>query len=270
MNIKSLTESLGVHPNKKLGQNFLVHENTAKKILDWAALPKDALVLEIGPGLGALTTQLVERGHQVFLIERDKKLAEFLRTQELQNTNLEHADVLEFDFETIFPKKIFYIISNAPYSISTPILEKALEIKSRVPHMVFLFQEEVINRICAEPGNKNYGRLAIWVQCQCDIERGPRISKENFFPKPDVESRLVKLTPSKNPLVPEPQQTQFLEWIAGVFKQRRKTLRKNLREMNFSIENIQSMFKKMELTEHARAEELRISKLFEIFSCLVS
>lgn len=267
MNIRKITEELGIRPSKKLGQNFLLHQNTSKMILDWANIPEKANVIEIGPGLGALTFELMEREHPVFLIEKDRKLFEFLREKITPNSKLVNEDVLDFSFEDVFPNESFHLISNAPYSISTPIIEKALEQKHRTQQMIFLFQEEVVDRICAVPGNKDYGRLSIWVQCQCDIERGPRISRENFFPKPDVESRLVRITPSVNPLVPKNHQEGFLHWVAKIFQHRRKTLRKNLKEMGFDSIQIEKAFS-TSYTPMVRAEVIGIKDLFCIFQNL--
>lgn len=268
MNVKKIALELGIHPSKKMGQNFLLHDNTSKKILDWADIPAGANVVEIGPGLGALSFQLVDRGYPVYLIEKDRKLHAYLLEKLPKSVSLAQADVLDFSFDEVFKNETFFLISNAPYSISSPILEKALSMIDRISGMVFLFQEEVVDRIGAEAGSKDYGRLTIWVQCQCDVERGPRISKENFYPKPDVESRLVKLTPSQNPLVPKKEQEKFLQWVAKIFQQRRKTLRKNLKDNDFDPEVIQRAFEENKIIETARAEELSIESLYCLFKSL--
>lgn len=270
MNIRGIMDHLGIHPNKKLGQNFLVEENASKKIIEWARLPEKCNVVEIGPGLGALSYDLCKAGHQLILIEVDNKIAKHLTNEFAGDTHVKvlHQDVLDVDFNTIFPGEKFYIISNAPYSISTPIIEKALEVKERVPQMVFLFQEEVIDRICAKANDDLYGRLSIWVQSQCDIERGDRIAKDNFFPKPDVESRLVRMTPSPNPLVPDPVREKFLRFIGHVFRQRRKTLRNNMKSLGLDGEKISSVLKEMNLSESVRAETLSMETLYRLFKSI--
>lgn len=258
---------LGIHPNRKLGQNFLIEENAAKKIIEWAHLPKGCNVVEIGPGLGALSFDLADAGHPLVLIEVDNKIAQYMtqRFADQKHVKVMRQDVLEVDFKTIFPGEPFHIVSNAPYSISTPIIEKALEVKERVPQMVFLFQEEVIERICAKADDDDYGRLSIWVQSQCDIERGDRIARDNFFPKPEVESRLVRVTPSKNPLIPEKDREKFLKFIGHCFRQRRKTLRNNLKSLGLSTEKITSAIEQQKLGENVRAETLNIETLFDLF-----
>lgn len=270
MNIQHLMSQLGIHPNRKLGQNFLVEENASKKIIEWANMPKGANVVEIGPGLGALSYHLADMGFNLTMIEVDNKIAKHLMSEfaNRENVKVMHQDVLEVDFKTIFPNENFYIISNAPYSISTPIIEKALEVKERVPQMVFLFQEEVIERICATEKDDDYGRLSIWVQSQCDIERGDRIARDNFFPKPDVESRLVRITPAKNPLVPEADREKFLRFIGHTFRQRRKTLRNNLKSLGLSGEKIASVIREMNLPESVRAETLNMETLYNLFKKL--
>jgi len=267
MNIRNLIDNLGIHPNKKLGQNFLIEVNAAQKIIDWSNMPKGSNVVEIGPGLGALSYKLADAGYKLCLIEIDNKIAQHM-TKEFSgrdNVRVIHQDVLEVDFGAIFPNEDFYIISNAPYSISTPIIEKALEVKDRVKQMVFLFQEEVIERICAKGGDDDYGRLSVWVQSQCDIERGDRIAKDNFFPKPDVESRLVRITPSKSPLVPDSEREKFLRFIGHVFRQRRKTLRNNLKSLGLSAEKISTALASFGIQESVRAETLDPQLLYKIF-----
>lgn len=270
MNIRNIIDHLGIHPNKKLGQNFLIEVNAAKKIIEWSNMPKGANVVEIGPGLGALSYDLAKAGHPLILIEVDNKIAKHLTNEFAGDAHVKvlHQDVLEVDFKEIFPGEPFYIISNAPYSISTPIIEKALEVKARVPQMVFLFQEEVIDRICAKGGDDDYGRLSVWVQSQCDIERGDRIARDNFFPKPDVESRLVRITPSKNPLIPENEREKFLRFIGHVFRQRRKTLRNNLKSLGLSAEKVTSVLSDQGLSESVRAETLNMEVLYQLFQKL--
>lgn len=265
-----IIDRIGIYPNRKLGQNFLTEENAAKKIIAWADLPKRANVLEIGPGLGALSYDLADNGHKLCLIEVDNKIARYLASEfsNHKNVTVRHEDILEVDFSTIFPEEPFHIISNAPYSISTPIIEKALECKDRVPQMIFLFQEEVIDRICSKAGDKEYGRLSIWVQSQCDIERGDRIARDNFFPKPDVESRLVRITPSKTPMIPEEDREKFLKWIGHVFRQRRKTFRNNLRSLGTDGKKIKSTLTSFGISESVRAETLDMKTLYELFKNL--
>lgn len=265
-----IIDRIGIYPNRKLGQNFLTDEKAAKKIIEWANLPKKSNVVEIGPGLGALSYDLADAGHRLCLIEVDNKISKHLMSEfsNHKNVTVLHEDVLEIDFKEIFAGESFHVISNAPYSISTPIIEKVLEVRDRVIQMVFLFQEEVIDRICSEPGNREYGRLAIWVQSQCDIERGDCISKDSFFPKPDVESRLVRIIPSKNPLIPEEDREKFLKWIGHVFRQRRKTFRNNLRSLGIDGEKIKSTLTSFGISESVRAETLDMKTLYKLFEHL--
>ncbi len=261
-------------PKKTLGQNFLIHVETAEKIVKWACVDSSNPVIEIGPGLGALTEALHERGLRVIAIERDPKLCQLIRERWPSENwlHLIHADALQVNFEEILSqeKSKFQVISNFPYSISTPLLEKLLERIDLFSQMVLLLQEEVVDRITAAVGTKDYGRLTIWIQILCKTERGPRISKGSFHPVPQVESRLLRLVPREKPLIPKPQIEPFLHFVRMIFQHRRKTVRNVLKSWESDHWDINSSLKKSKIDPQRRPETITIEELWLLFKTLES
>ena len=259
---KHILQNIGVQASKKLGQNFLLQPNTARKILRWANPPKHSNILEIGPGLGAMTKVLLEE-HSVIAIEKDHRLALYLM-EEIKNErfHLIEQDALDISFDTLTETLTppYSVISNLPYSVSTPILEKLLQKKELFHSMCFLLQEEVVGRICASPNTKVYGRLSIGIQLFCEVEKGPKIAPNQFFPVPEVDSRLLRLTPRAQPLLDKPDGDLFLAFIGLLFQQRRKTLGRVLKDLGWDISRLKQGF---EL--HHRAESLSIKELIALY-----
>jgi 16S rRNA (adenine1518-N6/adenine1519-N6)-dimethyltransferase len=230
---KQTLREIGFRPKKALGQNFLVHSESADKIAAWAGAQEGDAVLEIGPGLGALTDALGRLGCSVVAIEQDRDLVAWLtkRWPDAAWLKLVHGDALKLDARP-FKKPLtkLRVVANLPYSISTPILERLLAQMDCFSDMVLLLQEEVVDRITAKAGTHDYGRLTIWIQTLCETERGPRITRGSFHPEPDVESRLVRLTPRNEPLVPTAELPDFLKTVGFLFQHRRKTVRNALRD----------------------------------------
>jgi 16S rRNA (adenine1518-N6/adenine1519-N6)-dimethyltransferase len=221
----------GFRPRKALGQNFLVHPESADRIAAWSGAREGDTVLEIGPGLGALTDALGRAGCTVTAVEKDWRLAEHLRERwpDAAWLTVVEGDARTWDFGLLPPGRV-RVVANLPYSVSTPILERLMAHLDRLADICLLLQEEVVDRICARPGISGYGRLSIWVQTLCGVERGPRVTRGSFFPVPDVESRLVRLTPLAEPRVPAGERPAFLELTALLFQHRRKTVRNSLRD----------------------------------------
>jgi 16S rRNA (adenine1518-N6/adenine1519-N6)-dimethyltransferase len=228
---KAFVRETGFRPSRALGQNFLIHEDSARKIVRWAGVPSGSIVLEIGPGLGALTQALGEAGCRVIAVEKDRRLGAFLKE------NFKDADWLEIRtmdaLELEPPEENLHVVSNLPYSVSTPLFERLLSFSDHICTMTLLVQDELVQRICAPPGSKEYGRLSIWIQTLCSVEKGPKIPKGSFHPQPKVESRLVKLTPREEPLVPKKDVVPFLKFIGDLFLHRRKSIRNSLRDTGY-------------------------------------
>jgi 16S rRNA (adenine1518-N6/adenine1519-N6)-dimethyltransferase len=233
---RAALEQLALQPSRALGQNFLVDQNIAWLIVDVARLHADDTVLEIGPGLGALTELLLERAGCVVAVEKDARLHEFLRERFGRRPKLQliHADALEFDFES-FPAlhpsaaassaSSFKVVANLPYSVATPVMQRLMDSPARPPRMVLTVQREVADRLTAQPRTKDYGALTLFTQLFYDVHREHIISPRCFIPPPAVESAVVSLRLAPHPLLEPALEAPFRELVRAGFNQRRKMLR---------------------------------------------
>jgi len=213
---------LGLRPSKKLGQNFTVNEGIIEYFV--SEVPEDSEVLEVGAGLGTLTRALARKARRVVALEKDKRLCEFLKRElRLPNVEVVCADALEYPLEQEV------LVGSLPYSISGPFLARTFT-EGEWRKAVFLLQKEVAERLLAEPGSKEYGRLTVMAKLCCELEPGPVWGPESFFPKPEVLSRHVVLYKKRS--VPK----EFSEFLACVFSQRNKKAKKVLARCGSSWE----------------------------------
>ena len=210
------------HPfRKKWGQNFLRDPNIIKNIIGCLNISNKDVILEIGPGDGALTDQLFENVHHIHAIEIDPLLIKILREKEYSNVSLYKADILDWDISNLVED--IKIIGNLPYYISSVILVRLLNIQYW-KKMVLMFQKEVAKRIISSHGNKSYGRLSIMCQVYTNVNLEFVVSRDVFEPKPNVDSAIVSFTPKKNNL---PDIGPFSQFIKKAFSHRRKKLKNN-------------------------------------------
>ena len=217
-------------PSKSLGQNFLKDKNILDKIVSLAELTRQDVVLEIGPGLGALTEELARRAGNVVAVEKDKKLIP--RLSELSETygNIELIieDSLKVDFRSLFKGGDIKVVSNLPYSVSTPILIKLLAARDIFSTLVLMLQLEVGERIASGPGSKKYGSISVLLQTYFDITLELRVPPAAFWPKPKVHSVVLKLVPLKAPRVHIADEKLYEKVIRAAFSSRRKMLGNSL------------------------------------------
>ena len=206
-------------PRKRLGQSFLVDAEAMKEMISYAYLSKKDAVLEIGAGLGFLTEQLAEKAGRVIAVEVDSRLARVLRERlrNRANVSLAEGDILKLNLQE-FQK----VVSTPPYSISSPLLFWLLERKFELA--VLAFQEEFAQRLVAQVGSGDYGRLTVAVYCRAEVELLDLIPKERFWPSPDVDSRIVRLKPKKPPFRIDDEDF-FYEVVRVIFAQKNKKLR---------------------------------------------
>jgi 16S rRNA (adenine1518-N6/adenine1519-N6)-dimethyltransferase len=215
------------HAKKRFGQHFLVDGSVIDRIVEAIdPRPGEALV-EIGPGRGALTVPLLERCQQMTVIELDRELAARLRR--VAGLDVVEADVLDVDFRSlrsVAPAALLRVVGNLPYNISTPILFHLLDAAERILDQHFMLQKEVVARIAAAPGGKDYGRLTVMLQWRYEIEPLLEVPAEAFEPPPRVESAVLRMTPRSAPV---PLDAALLrELVRVAFSQRRKLLRHTL------------------------------------------
>ncbi|CEK18615.1 dimethyladenosine transferase [Chthonomonas calidirosea] len=224
-----------IHPSKRLGQNFLFDRNTLQRILLVADLRPEEPVLEIGAGFGALTQALAEQGARVTAIEVDSRLKPPLQAiaSRYPTVHLVFADFLELDLDALLDMafgvgSIGSAVSNIPYSISTPLVERLLSHKNRFRQMILLVQEEFARRIVAKPGSKDYGSLSVFVQYHATAEIAGVVPRTVFFPQPEVHSAILKIVPVSPSTQPVENERRFFSIVHAAFGQRRKTLLKAL------------------------------------------
>jgi len=218
-----------ISPKKSLGQNFLVDENVAQRIIGAADISKDDTVVEIGPGRGVLTRGLAEQAGRVVAIELDERLIDGLRMEHADLANLEvvHADALGYDFGNIEGR--IKVVANLPYYISTPIISRLVGLRTKVSLMVLMLQKEVAQRIAAPPGGKEYGYLSVMVQLYARPEILFAVKPGSFSPPPKVDSSVVRLMVLDEPAATCKDYKRLERLVSAAFSQRRKTLRNALK-----------------------------------------
>lgn len=223
-----------MRPKKHLGQHFLHDARVAARIVSALAPKPEDVVVEIGPGRGALTGLLAASGARLHVVEVDPDLAADLRCDYAANDAVTvHAqDALEFDFGAFVtgPARL-RVIGNLPYNISTPLLFHLLAQARRLRDMLFMLQREVVERIAAAPGNRDYGRLSVMLQAYCRVQKLFTVGPGAFTPPPKVDSAVVRLVPYTTPPVTIDDHAAFARVVRAAFAQRRKTLRNALRDL---------------------------------------
>lgn len=219
-------------PRKRFGQHFLHDRNVINNIIAVIDPRPQDTMLEIGPGQAALTIPLLERLETLHVIELDRDLARELEGIAQQNSKLQvhSGDILATSLENIVPVPV-RIVGNLPYNISTPLLFHLLQQLPLITDMVFMLQEEVVDRLCADPGTKTYGRLSIMVQAMCQVEKLFDVPASAFSPQPRVNSAIVRLVPYLQPRVTQDDYPAFTRIVRESFNQRRKTLRNALKQL---------------------------------------
>jgi 16S rRNA (adenine1518-N6/adenine1519-N6)-dimethyltransferase len=254
--IRTTLPKIRVSPVKTLGQNFLHDQNLAHWIVNQAEITSDDYVVEIGPGLGALTKLALEKGANVLAIEKDTRLANFLR-ERLSHPRLEvrSTDALKFDPRVLFSHRRVKLLGNLPYNISSALLLKFLEYPSPISLWLFMLQKEMARRLSALPSTHDYGSLTLRVQLRHRVQYLRTIPATVFFPKPEVDSALVRILP-RNPLdLPARDDDLLTKLIRNGFSQRRKQLRKLL---GMRVINWEHAASTLSFDPKARAEELSL------------
>ena len=253
-----------------LGQHFLMDKNITKKIVRFAGNLRNKYVYEVGPGTGNLTKEILNaNAKKVFTIEQDRRFSNSLENLKTDNQNLEiiYGDALKFDESKIINDETI-VISNLPYNISTQLLVKWIINNSQFKEYILMFQKEVAQRINAEIGNKNYGRLSVLVQWKYISKIVMNISSSSFIPKPKVDSSIIHLIKRDKEIAPAPTR-EFLYILQHSFRHRRKMIKNNLRYIHPDYDKILSQAK---IEGHRRAEDISIKEfcnLASIYSKLI-
>lgn len=265
--VRKFLNRTGTRPRKRLGQNFLIDPSVLEKIADAAAFTDIDFALEIGAGLGFLTSALAKKAKRVIAIEVDNVLFRELqcRFTDFPQVRLIHGDVLKVNLSPLldqFPRSNTKVIANLPYSITTPIIWTLLGHHKQIGLCVLMMQKEVAERIVAPPGGKTYGALTIGVSYYAETEIVDVLPPDCFYPAPQVESAIVKLTISDAPKVIVADEALFFQIVRASFQARRKMLRNALLKNNVPItaEALDSVFDKLAIDSRRRGETLEISE----------
>jgi 16S rRNA (adenine1518-N6/adenine1519-N6)-dimethyltransferase len=252
-------------PKRSLGQNFLINARITDDIIRFSGLKYGETVLEIGPGKGALTERLAAIAGRVVAIEKDDSLAEDLKFNFKGNPNIEvqNADILDCDMKSIIPAGSV-MIANLPYNIATVIITGLLNFPSHLSSITVMVQKEVGQRICARPGAKAYSALSVLMASCFDTVPGPVIGPGNFFPRPKVDSILIRLVPKDDPLSPEIL-VSLKQVVFVAFNSRRKMLRNSLLNLpGMSPEALSALEKMSGIDFSRRPQELDLSEFVKL------
>jgi len=250
-------------PRKSLGQNFLQDSNIIRKIVESVSIKQEDTIIEIGPGRGALTEQILPLTRHCHVIEFDRDLIEYWqqRAESCRNLTVHPFDILKFDLQSIIDAANgdIKVIGNLPYNISSPVMFHLMQYAEHLTSQTVMLQKEVVDRMVASSGNKQYGRLSVMLQQCYTIERLFKVPANAFFPPPKVESAIARLTNLPAIEVAVNDQVMFARLVKQAFSQRRKTLRNTLKGL-LTEEEISSVG----VDPVARAETLSVKKFVEL------
>ena len=273
---KILLRRLGLRPRKAWGQHFLLYPHQARRIVAALDLSGEETVVEIGPGLGALTVFLAQEARRVVALERDPALVQFLGEElfhENPQVQILCQDVLSFDFLECSrnAEKPLAVVGNLPYQITSPLLFKLMEEKAALSQAVLMMQHEVGDRLLSPPGTKEYGILSVLIQYHFSLERLFSLGPGNFYPPPQVDSVVLRLTPAET--VPRAQDEALLSRVVkAAFAHRRKTLNNTLvnraPEFGLTAETMRQIFLTLQIDPSRRGETLSVAQFVDLSNAI--
>lgn len=276
---REILAKYGLSAKKSLGQNFIIDTNILRNIVEAGSVDQDTTVIEIGPGIGALTEQIAKRAKKVFAFEIDDRLLPVLEDtlSPYDNITIFHQDILTVDFERFQADHLqdverLVVVANLPYYITTPIVMHLIESPLPIEQMVLMMQKEVGSRLEAKPSTKDYGSLSIAIQYSMDVEVVFTVPRTVFMPQPNIDSAIVRLTTLPEKTVDVKDETLFFTIVRESFGQRRKTLWNNLRRALDNKEKeplLKEAFEKAEIDPSRRGESLSIAEFGSLADALV-
>jgi 16S rRNA (adenine1518-N6/adenine1519-N6)-dimethyltransferase len=255
--VRALLEKLGHRPNKGLGQNYLIDANILDIIADTAEIQPGESVLEIGPGLGALTERILPRAGSVTCIEKDPTMVNYLKSR-LSNFNLIESDALDVDLDALFVGGITKVAANLPYSVASRLMVDIAECEHRPELMSLTIQKEVADRLCAPPGDKHYGVLGVLTGVFYENKLVKKISPSCFLPPPKVWSAVVRMRRRDVPIVGSAEYPMFKRLVKGCFSQRRKQIGTILKRMG--VDPVDALLADAGIEHNERPEVIGIDR----------
>lgn len=273
-NLKEILDQNGFSMQKKFGQNFLINPDARKKLIDCLDINENTKVWEIGPGLGAMTSEILERGADLTVFEIDRGfislISEFFKPYSEKNKlRIIEGDVLKNwkkELERGKPDRLF---GNLPYNIAATIIADTIENNIRFDKCLFTVQKEVAQRMCAKAGSEDYSSFSVLCNWAYDIKPVLDLNGNNFWPKPNVDSRAVIMTPKENfPCCKEPE--HFCKLQRALFSSRRKNVRNNLTGFIKNNDKALEYLKKAQIDPTLRAEVLSIEQILHLSDIIIS
>lgn len=267
MHPKQLLTHYQIEPKKSLGQNFLFDENLLAQIVAAANVEPLEPVLEIGPGLGSLTRLLAQTNAQVTAVELDNRFLPILQTELafFDNVRLIHGDILEQNLDALFDRP-YKVVANVPYYITGAILRHLFSARQKPTCLVMTVQKEVAERITAVPPQMSL--LAVSIQLYGHAEIITTIKAGAFWPRPDVDSAVIRLSLFPEPLLPCAEEKRFFKLVKAGFSQKRKQLKNNLRQLGYNSSEISGILDKAGIDGRRRAETLTLSEWITLYKNL--
>ena len=263
---------------KRLGQNFLIDGEVIADIIDYANITPDDTVLEIGPGVGFVTEQLVKHAKKVIAVELDEDAIKELKKLNATNLEIIHQDILKTDLSTLCEDKI-KVVANIPYYITSPIIAHLLgevddldnKNRAKITDIILMVQQEVAQRMCANENSqsKQYGLLTILSQFWADVEMLRIVGRKCFYPAPKVTSALVKLTVREKPLLDLTDYSHFRKTVRAGFAQRRKNIKNCLLNGGFSKDAVLKSLSELGIDENTRGEKLSVETFGKLSERLI-
>ena len=263
---------------KRLGQNFLIDGEVIADIIDYAKISPEDTVLEIGPGVGFVTEQLVKHAKKVIAIELDEDAIKELKKLDAPNLEIIHKDILKTDLSTLCEGKI-KVVANIPYYITSPIIAHLLgevddlynKNRAKITDIILMVQEEVARRMCANENSqgKQYGLLTILSQFWAEVKLLRTVGRKCFYPAPKVTSALVKLTVREKPLLELSDYSHFRKTVRAGFAQRRKNIKNCLLNGGFLKDAVIKSLSELEIDENTRGEKLSVATFGKLSELLI-
>lgn len=267
LSTKDIVRKYGFKFTKSLGQNFLIDDSVLLDIINGAEINKEDFIIEIGPGVGTLTRELLKRAKRVCAIELDADLLPILKEElkEFDNFEIVHKDALKVNFNEIIGEETSVkVVANLPYYVTTPIIAKLLNENYKFKSLTIMIQKEVGERIAADPNTKDYGALSTLVQYHCKTKIIRKVPPTSFIPQPKVDSIVVKLDKLPEPSVKVTDEKLFFRVIRESFNMRRKTLWNATKNLKMDMALIEEAFNKAGIDSKRRGETLSLQEFADL------
>lgn len=268
-----IVKKYGFRFTKSLGQNFLIDDTVLKDIVEGSEVSAEDFIIEIGPGVGTLTKELLKRAKKVCAVELDEDLIPILKEElkDFDNFELIHKDALKVDFnEIIGEEKSVKVAANLPYYVTTPIIAKLLKENYNFKSLTIMIQKEVGERIAARPSTKEYGALSILVQYYCDVKTIRRVAPSSFIPQPKVESIVIRLDKLSKPKAYVKDERLYFRVVREAFNMRRKTLWNAAKNLKVDSKILEEAFERAAIDPKRRGETLSLQEFADLSNNIYS